>query len=80
MRGYELDTILSSTVPMWFGLNPRGSLENYGQAWGVFSPTKQVCSPGDGFCAGLAALERQIVGADLSPADFRFLICLDDLH
>ena len=32
---------------------------------------------GDGFCASLAALERHIVGADLSPADFRFLICLD---
>ena len=35
---------------------------------------------GDGFCASLAALERRIVGAGLSPADFRFLICLDDLH
>ena len=35
---------------------------------------------GDEFCAGLAALERQIVGADLSPADFRFLFCFDDWH
>ena len=29
----------------WFGLNPRGSLENDGQAWGVFSPTKLVSGP-----------------------------------
>ena len=33
---------------------------------------------GDELCAGLAALERQIVGAGLSPADFRFLFCLND--
>ena len=30
---------------------------------------------GDDFCAGLAALERQITGAGLSSEDFRFLIC-----
>ena len=30
---------------------------------------------GDDFCAGLAALERQIIGAGLSSEDFRFLIC-----
>ena len=30
---------------------------------------------GDDFCAGLAALERQIIGAGLSSEDFRILIC-----
>ena len=38
---HELGTILSSTVPLVW-LNPRGSLENDAQAWGVFSPTKLV--------------------------------------
>ena len=33
---YELDTILSIAQCPWFGLNPRGSLENAAQAWGVF--------------------------------------------
>ena len=31
---------------------------------------------GDDFCVGLAALERQIVGAGLSSADFRLLFCI----
>ena len=35
---------------------------------------------GDDFCAGLAALERQIIGAGLSSEDFRFLICFSFEH
>ena len=33
---YELDTVLRVTQCPWFGLNPRESLENAAQNWGVF--------------------------------------------
>lgn len=41
----------------------------------TYTPVTRRQLVGDDFCAGLASLERQIVGADLSSADFRFLIC-----
>ena len=43
-------------------------------AWLATHPSRRELV-GDDFCAGLAALERQIIGAGLSSEDFRILIC-----